>query len=268
MHPLNTIAQADAFDYLAALPDGSVDAIVTDPPYLTTALAFDQQDIDWARLIGECLRVVKPSGAVVMFAAMRTAVAMISAAPKYYRYDWVWAKTGVTGFLDAKRKPLRQHEHVLVWSVGAARYFPVMGKGEAYVVKRARGSAGHYNGNMRFGNSYNAERYPTSVLSVPTAQDDKHPTQKPLDLMAYLVRTYTRAGEVVLDPFLGSGTTAVAARNLGRRYLGCDLSAEYLDIARRRLAEPFTPPLFADEPDAGDGGAVQLGLFGDHPDGG
>ncbi len=264
MHPLDTIAQADAFDYLAALPDGSVDAVLTDPPYLTTALAFDQQTIDWARLIGECLRVVKPSGAVVMFAAMRTAVAMISAAPKYYRYDWVWVKTGVTGFLDAKRKPLRQHEHVLVWSVRAARYFPVMGVGEAYSVNRG-GGAGHYNGNNRVSATYGEERYPTSILNFKTSDiyNSQHPTQKPLDLMAYLIRTYTRAGEVVLDPFLGSGTTAVAARNLGRRYLGCDLSAEYLDIAHARLAEPYTLPMFADEPDTGDGGAVQMGLFGD-----
>jgi site-specific DNA-methyltransferase (adenine-specific) len=262
MHALDTVARADAFEYLAALPDRSVHAVITDPPYLTTALGFDQQTIDWARLISECLRVTIDGGAVVMFAAMRTAAAMIAAAPKHYRYDWVWAKTDVTGFLDAKRKPLRQHEHVLVWSESAARYFPVMGKGKAYRAIGSEKSGRHYNGHQQLLIINTGTRYPTSVLNFPAEQGDGHPTQKPLGLMTYLVRTYTQAGEVVLDPFLGSGTTAVAARNLGRRYLGCDLSAEYIDIARRRLAEPFTPPLFDDEqPDAPE--PNQLDLFGE-----
>jgi site-specific DNA-methyltransferase (adenine-specific) len=262
---LDTVAQADAFDYLAALPDRSVHAVITDPPYLTTALGFDQQTIDWARLISECLRVTIEGGAVVMFAAMRTAVAMIAAAPKYYRYEWIWVKSMPTGHPNAPLQPMRKHEYVLVWSTGEVvngitqnrlkiRYYPVLSRGNTKLPTSQQNlPSKHYNGGVNKKTTRGIapdQRYPTSVLEFAAGNyNSLHPTQKPLDLMTYLVRTYTQAGEVVLDPFLGSGTTAVAARNLNRRYLGCDLSAEYLDICKKRLAEPFTPPMFADDAD-------------------
>jgi len=263
---MNSVYEMDAFDLLRGLPDGSVDAVITDPPYLTTALSFDKKAIDWAALITECLRVVKPTGAVVLFAAMRTAVAMISAAPKYYRYDWVWIKTIATGFPNAPLQPLRGHEHILVWSTSAAIngaqikrhkpmcYNPVKSKGASYVKFNRKGTkhgGGMYRASATNKDTMaisNGERYPTSVVHVPNPNHaSMHPTQKPLDLMTYLVKTYTLAGEIVIDPFAGSGTTLRAAQLLGRRYIGCDLSAEYVDIARRRLAEPFTLPMFAED---------------------
>jgi len=266
MTDFDSVYEMDAFDLLRGLPDGSVDAVITDPPYLTTQLSFDKLAIDWAALITECLRVVKPTGAVVLFAAMRTAVAMISAAPKYYRYDWVWTKTMVTGFPNAPLQPLRAHEHILVWSIGVAIngaqvkrhkpmcYNPVKSKGESYN-KFSRKGTKHGGGIYRASATNketigisNGEYYPTSAVHVPNPNNGSlHPTQKPLDLMTYLVKTYTLAGEVIVDPFAGSGTTLRAAQLLGRRYIGCDLSAEYVDIARRRLAEPFTLPMFAED---------------------
>ena len=266
MTDFDSVYEMDAFDLLRGLPDGSVDAVITDPPYLTTQLSFDKLAIDWAALITECLRVVKPTGAVVLFAAMRTAVAMISAAPKYYRYDWVWTKTKPTGFPSAPLQPLRAHEHILVWSTGVAIngfiaqqhkpmcYNPVMGKGAPYLKFNRKGSnrgGGMYSASATDNDTTsisNGERYPTSVVHYPNPNNGSlHPTQKPLDLMTYLVKTYTLAGEVIVDPFAGSGTTLRAAQLLGRRYIGCDLSAEYVDIARRRLAEPFTLPMFAED---------------------
>jgi len=263
MTDFDSVYVMDAFDLLRGLPDGSVDAVITDPPYLTTGLAFEKKAIDWAALITECLRVVKPTGAVVLFAAMRTAVAMISAAPKYYRYDWVWAKTRVMGFPNAKFQPMRNHEHILIFSQRSAAggahtnqmvYFPVKSKGASYVKFSRKGSnrgGGVYRASATNKDTMaisNGERYPTSVVHIPNPNNGSlHPTQKPLDLMTYLVKTYTLAGEIVIDPFAGSGTTLRAAQLLGRRYIGCDLSAEYVDIARRRLAEPFTLPMFAED---------------------
>ena len=171
--------------------------------------------------------------------------------PKWFRYEWIWRKSKVTQFLDANRRPLKAHESVLVFSSERAAYYPVMGKGESYV-KKSNNPAEVYGACERTVTVNTGTRYPTTVLEFTSVEKGVHPTQKPVALFEYLIRTYTQPGELVLDPCVGSGTTALAARNSGRHFICGDSNAEYVAIARARLAEPYTPPMFASEPAAPD----------------
>lgn len=255
----NVVHCGDALELLRSLPDGCADMVLTDPPYGTTDLEWDKS-VDWATFWPELSRVVTQRGAIVMTAQNPFAAELIVSNRKMFRYEWVWEKTVAPNFINVAASPLRSHEQVLVFShalhINGAHqdrlmlYFPQMGVGDAYgKVHRSEGVA-HYHGVMkRIGNTTANEgsRYPRTVLKFANSnQGSLHPTQKPVALFEYLIRTYTRPGDLVIDPFVGSGTTAVAARNLGRRYIVGDQSAEYVAIARQRLAEPFTPQLFSE----------------------
>ena len=171
--------------------------------------------------------------------------------PKWFQYEWIWHKSQATQFLDANRRPLKAHESVLVFSSGMTDYYPVMGRGESYTSKLG-GAPGIYGASVAAFTINKGTRYPTTVLKFNSVMRGVHPTQKPVEMFEYLIRTYTRPGELVLDPCVGSGTTALAARNTGRHYICGDSSAEYVAVARARLAEPYTPPMFASEPAAPD----------------
>ena len=170
---------------------------------------------------------------------------------KWFRYEWIWHKSQATQFLDANRRPLKAHESVLVFASERTTYYPVMGKGESFV-RKSHGSTELYGAHERMPTHNTGTRYPTTILKFDSVQKAVHPTQKPVALFEYLIRTYTQPGELVLDPCVGSGTTALAARNTGRHYVCGDSSAEYVALARARLAEPYTPPMFASEPAAPD----------------
>ena len=149
-----------------------------------------------------------------------------------------------TGWLDANKKPLRKHEDIVVLATRQTVYNPQMGKGESYVTKNLWGGApSHYGNNERLGAQNEGERYPTSVLYIPEDPDrftlnvPVHPTQKPVALMEYLVKTYTHEGDTVVDPFMGSGTTGVACQRTGRHFIGCDIDADYVALANHRLAK-------------------------------
>lgn len=243
---------ADFRAFLASEPSGKYDLLLTDSPYYTTNLAFDKAPpIDYEREFWpEAWRVLKPNGAVVMFAADLFTVDLILSQRANYRYRLVWCKTMGTGFLDAERRPLRAHEDVLVFCRKPSEwtYNPQKTPGKPFYQKRQKGTDANHYGESRTGCTDNAtgERHPLSFLhfgSEPTA-GRLHPTQKPLDLMRWLVRTYSNPGDTVLDCFAGSGSTLAACLLEGRNPVGCELDTEFYKKACARLqAIQNTPQL-------------------------
>jgi site-specific DNA-methyltransferase (adenine-specific) len=232
----NRIVQSDALKFMRSLPKQSVDLILTDPPYGTTACAWDTP-IPFAQM-WECYkRVIKPKGAIVMTASQPFTRALVMSNPSMFRHEWTWVKTRPTGYLNANRGPLKSHENIVVFSGFTVNYWPVFENGKAY--RATSGAVGEYVRDKTVGGWHTINdgiRYPISVLPIDSV-NGIHPTQKPVALFEYLIRTYTQPGDLVLDPFCGSGTTAIACRNTGRDFLCCDLSAEYVAIANKRLSQ-------------------------------
>jgi site-specific DNA-methyltransferase (adenine-specific) len=208
---------------------------------------------------------MKSRGAVVMTASQPFTSMLVMSNLKWFRYEWVWNKVMVSNIANAPRMPLRAHESVLVFSMGHEIYNAQLGESGAPFGKKS-GTNSQIVGQL--GDNYNVGvGWPKTILTYPRPNNltggGLHPTQKPVALFEYLIRTYTEPGALVLDPFVGSGTTAIAARNLGRRFIVGDLSQEYVDIARARLAQPWQPALF-DPPAPADPPAPspeQVGLF-------
>lgn len=249
MIEVNQIYQMDAFDLLAQCDDQSVDAIIADLPYGITALKKRWDNVLPLEPMWTAFkRVIKPHGAIVLTASQPFTSALVMSNLDGFKYSWVWDKVKASGFLDAKRRPLKQHEDICVFGFASIRYHPQMRKGELHHRGPHNFQSEVYNNYQPRDVEQSNDYFPKSIISFSNADTTKqlHPTQKPLALMSYLVRTYTRPGELVLDPTCGSGTTALAARNGGRRYLAGDTDAGYCEIARKRLAAPYTPPLFPD----------------------
>lgn len=264
----NTVHQIDALDLLRALPDASVDCVLTDPPYGTTACAWDTP-IDLPAWWAAVRRVVKRNAAIVMTASQPFTSALVMSNANEYRHDWVWHKKYHSNPFVAETQPLRVIESVLVFGLHTPNYYPqsearpdiyrrpnprVTTNGETLNGKR-------HISVSQLGSTMCPDNFLYFPLPHPTDREGGHPTQKPVALFEYLIRTYTRPGDLVVDPFGGSGTTAVAARNLGRRYITGDTDAGYCAIMRRRLSEPYTPQMFAEEADAVDDAPRQVEMF-------
>ena len=250
----NSVLCVDALVLLASLPDASVDLVLSDPPYGTTKADFDCA-IDLPALWVELKRVAKPGAALVFTASQPFTTDLINSNRKQFRYEWIWVKSQATGFLTAKYKPLKRHESVIVFCERGAPYYPQMGAGKPYS-KRRFGIAAVYSKTSRVNSaSPTGDRYPTSVLEYQV-EKGLHSTQKPTALFEYLIRTYTQPGALVLDPFCGSGTTALAAQRAGRDFIGGDTNADYVEVALKRLrdADPFLAREVAP-------GLVQASLF-------
>lgn len=254
---LNTVHHADCFDLLAMIPDGAVDAVITDPPYNVHEASWDTA-LDLPRLWTAIERVLKPNGTVIFTAVMSFAVDLICSKREWFKYDLVWAKNKKTDFLNAKNKPMRAHEQVLIFSPGTTAngserrmyYSPQMvnaGKSwrrKNYATTKAKSKFGGANRKTFSIDHYHegtTERFPNTLLMYDCKEHPLHPNEKPVELFQWLVKSYTPPGAIVCDPFMGSGTTAVAARNTGRRFIAGDSSAEYVAIARDRLRMPFEP---------------------------
>ena len=236
-----TLYHADCLDVLPTFPAASVDAVIADTPYGTTACRWDAP-IPFEPMWAAIKHVVKRNAAVVLFGSQPFTSALVMSNPKWFRYELIWEKTMPTGFLDANRKPMRNHENVLVFADGRTAYNPQMRDGRPYTqVRRASGGpALTADPNILHGPSVTVNkgtRYPYSVFRTSNCEPDRglHPTQKPVALLDYLVRTYTNEGETVLDFTCGSGTTGVACLNTGRRFIGVELDEHYFDVAARRL---------------------------------
>lgn len=228
----------DCLDIMQGIPDGSIGMILCDLPYGTTACAWDTV-IPFAPLWEQYLRVVKPNGAIVLHAAEPFASHLRLSNLQNYKYDWVWDKVKGTGFLNAKKQPMRNHEVICVFYRQQCAYNPQ--KTQGHSLKESYRSAKLQTdvyGDMKNDYTYRStERYPRSVqaFSADTQNSSLHPTQKPVALCEYLIRTYTNEGEIVLDNCMGSGTTGVACYNTGRRFVGIEKEQKYFDIAKERI---------------------------------
>lgn len=216
----NGLYLMDGIEGLRALPRHSVDMLLTDPPYGTTRNEWDVplplpelwEAVRWA---------VKPDGAVLFFAQCPYDKVLGASNLSMLRYEWVWYKSRATGFLNANRAPLKKTENILVFYEKAPAYFPQFEQGEPYKkICPRNGTSPNYGKFERTSTeSSDGRRYPCNVLAFPAVAHTIHPTQKPVELCEYLIKTYTREGEVVADICAGSGTTAIAAMNTGRRYI-------------------------------------------------
>lgn len=233
----------DCFYHMATLPDASVDMILCDLPYGTTQNKWDSV-LPLDALWKEYWRVAKPNAAVVLTAAQPFTSALVASQFKTFKYDWIWRKPKGTGHLNAKKMPMRDKEDVLVFCRGVTPYFPQMGEGSAYKNKAGKDHSKKSSMTDNYGSftNYREEntgfRYPKQVIDFPVVERGTlHPTQKPVALFEYLIRTYTDAGQVVLDNTAGSGTTAIAAENAGRKWICIERDPDYYAKAVERVKE-------------------------------
>lgn len=245
---LTTLYLGDCLAVMAGLPAQSFDAVICDPPYGTTACAWDSP-IEFAAMWKELKRLIKPRAPVVLFGQEPFSSLLRTSDLENYSYDWVWKKSRASGFLDANRKPLRIHENIMVFASGYTTYNPQK-EPCARRFKAPGGRASQYNGGFvrRPLQAYD-DRYPTSVLAIGSeaAALGLHPTQKPLALMEYLVKTYTNEGARVLDFTAGSGTTLRACKNLKRESVGIEQEERYCAVTARRLSPVFEEALQVEE---------------------
>ncbi len=235
------VTNIEALELLALLPDASVDAIITDLPYGTTQSHFDVV-IPFAPMWAGVRRVLKPRGVFVTTASQPFTSALVMSNPSWFRYEWIWVKSQATGFLDANRRPLKAHENIIVFAETAPPYYPQMTKGKPYKVQ-AKGCKTNYGKHERIATVNDGDRYPRTDLYFDP-EVGLHATQKPVALYRYLVRTYTRPGDLVLDFCCGSATTGMACREEGRRFVLGEKDADIAATAQARLDAPYTLPMF------------------------
>ena len=232
------LMHGDCLEWMKEIPDGSVDMVLADPPYGTTACKWDTV-IDLPLMWEQLKRVIKPNGAIVMTASQPFTSALVMSNPKMFKYCWVWDKRAAGNHGLAKHQPMKVHEDVVVFSQNTHLYLPIMTKGKS----RKKGGYGLGNsiatGMKEISPRLCDDYYPKSILEITNAgrSGKVHPTQKPVALMEYLIRTYTHESETVLDFTMGSGTTGVACKNLGRKFIGIELDQGYFDIAVKRIGE-------------------------------
>ena len=234
------IREGDCLDLMRSIPDTSIDLVLCDLPYGTTQCKWDVV-IPFAPLWEAYKRIVKPRGAIVLTAAQPFTSALVMSNPKWFRHESIWDKTLITGFLDARRRPLRRHESILLFAPrGGFTYNPQKSSGKPYKAKPPSKPTEVY-GAFRSQCAINStgDRFPTSIIAIKNSRRDRsgHPSEKPVALFEHLIKTYSNEGETVLDNCLGSGTTAVACFNTGRACIGIEREPKYVTIARTRLAE-------------------------------
>lgn len=229
--------QGDCLELMKDIPDGSVDCIITDPPYGTTNCDWDEQ-IDLKLLFDSGFRCLKRNGAFILFSQMPFAVDLITACRKFFRYEIIWHKTNPVGFLNAKKMPLRCHENILLFYRNLPVYNPQKIKGKPYKKKGRDGTLDIYAAKRLPSVNMDGLRYPTDVLRLKNYPVTSiHPTQKPVELGEWLVKTYTNPGDTVLDCFMGSGSTGVACVRNGRNFIGMELQEKYFEIAKNRIED-------------------------------
>ena len=242
------LRKGDCLEVMKSIPDNSIDAIITDPPYGTTACKWDSV-IDFELMWEQLNRIIKPNVAIVLFATQPFTSALTLSNIKYFRHQWQWIKNKPTGAFSAKYMPMKANEDILVFGLNKVNYYPIMVKRTEKEFKACY----RKNDSKSWGNNIQGQKgnlikrkskeeqwykYPTNILDIK--KDDKrngknHPTQKPIELMEYLIKTYTNENETVLDFTMGSGSTGVAAKNLNRNFIGIEMDDKYFDIATERI---------------------------------
>jgi site-specific DNA-methyltransferase (adenine-specific) len=233
------LINADCLEAMRDIPDGSVDMVLTDPPYGTTACKWDTV-IPFEPMWEQLKRITKKNGAIVLTASQPFTSALIMSNVKMFRHEWVWDKVNkYTGSLQANRRRLRRHEDIVVFSKAPIQTYNKQWRvGRPYVTTQTKGHGDYCEGNMPHTTTNDGKHNPCSVLEIKADNKKElglHPTQKPVALMEYLIRTYTNEGETVLDFTMGSGTTGVACKNLGRSFIGIEMDADYFAAASERI---------------------------------
>ena len=230
--------KGDCLELMKSIPDGSIDAVITDPPYQKTQNSWDSI-IPLEPMWEQIKRVIKPNGAIVLFGQNTFTFKLGLSNEKMFRYTLTWEKTKAGGFLNAKRMPLQAHEDILVFYKQLPTYNPQFEEGKPYTKIAVTNGDGRNYGNFdRVGQvSVNeGKRYPRSVVKFSNDNHGSlHPTQKPVPLLEYLIKTYTQENETVLDFTMGSGSTGVACVNTNRNFIGIEMDENYFNIAEKRI---------------------------------
>jgi len=235
---LNKVICGDCLEVMKQLPDKCIDLVLTDPPYGTTQCSWDEI-IPFKDLWTEVERITRDDGAIIMTASQPFTAELVHSNIKHFRHSWIWDK-GLSGniFL-ADSQPMKIHEDVCVFGKISPRYYPLKTQGNMRKM-RNNGMNDSAFGDFK---SYQGEitdmKNPKSICYFPNTdrKNIEHPTQKPVSLFAYLITQYSKENDIILDPFLGSGTTAVACQNLHRNFIGIEISPEYCKIAEKRLRQ-------------------------------
>lgn len=238
--------QGDCLELMKDIPDGSVDMILCDLPYGTTSSKWDKR-LPFDKLWIQYSRIIKPNRAIVLFAGEPFASELRMSNVAMYKYDWVWVKNCAAGFVNAKLKPMNRHEMICVFSEGKTAnrnpnnmiYHPqeLIPYNKPAGNRSKKGKDNTYWRPSTDGKTYIQKytNYPTTVLHFKKPSKAVHPTQKPVDLLEYLIKTYTNEGETVLDNCMGSGSTGVACVNMNRNFIGIELDENYFHIAESRI---------------------------------
>lgn len=240
------LLQGDCIELMKNIPDRSIDMILCDLPYGTTASSWDKI-IDFQKLWGEYKRIIKEGGAIALFGSGQFSYKLIQSNDAMYKYKWIWLKNKRGNFVNAKNRPMTAYEEIMMFSNGNTangskvkmKYYP-----QGLIRKT---TIRHDKSGTRFGTMAGKRpshkeivvseytNYPCDVLQFECIAKPNHPTQKPVALLEYLIKTYTNEGETVLDNCMGSGSTGIAALNLGRNFIGIELDKKYFDIAKERI---------------------------------
>ena len=228
------IERGDCLELMKDIPDKSIDMILCDLPYGTTKNKWDSV-IPFEPLWEQYNRIIKDNGAIVLFSQMPFTVDLVASNYKDFRYEWIWEKLSASGHLNANRMPMKKHENILVFYKKLPTYNPQFTEGKPYVATCSIHSSNYGKQKDNITTINDGKRYPVDIIKF---NNDRclHPTQKPVALLEYLIKTYTNEGEIVLDNCMGSGSTCVACVNTNRHYIGFELDPQYYDIACKRLA--------------------------------
>ena len=238
------LINGNCLELMKSIPDGSIDAIITDPPYGTTACKWDSVipfDLMWEQLN----RIIKPNGAIVLFGSEPFSSALRMSNIKNYKYDWIWKKSRCGNFQISKYQPLKYTEIVSIFSNKTHNYYPIFEEASESTKNRrnykmggvTKGlqhmSSGEYKSELLHGKD---KKNPSNIIDIKSVHTKfEHPTQKPVELMEYLIKTYTNENETVLDFTMGSGTTGVACKNTNRNFIGIEMDKKYFNIAIERI---------------------------------
>ena len=230
------LLQGDCLELMKDIEDKSIDMILCDLPYGTTQNKWDciiPLDLLWAQY----KRIIKDNGAIVLFSQMPFTATLVASNLKMFKYEWIWDKVIGTGFLNAKKAPLKSHENIVVFYKKLPVYNPQMRTGFKPYSITSGSKSSNYGTYHSVNTSSDGERYPVSILEYSNVshKDRLHPTQKPVTLLEYLIKTYSNEGDTVLDNCMGSGSCGVACVNTNRNFIGMELDKTYFDIAKQRI---------------------------------
>ena len=229
----------DCLELMKDIPDGSVDLVLTDPPYGTTACKWDII-IPFEPMWEQLNRIIKPNGAICLFGSEPFSSALRMSNIKHFKYDWIWNKKKGGNPLLSKIQPIKITENISVFGKSKVNYYPVMTERDKPKNRgKNTGKKSETTNNVWVENKTYTHLYPKNIIEFSNASQKgkSHPTQKPVELIEYLIKTYSNKGDVILDNCLGSGTTAVACINTERNFIGFEITEQYFNLANQRIQD-------------------------------